>query len=395
MLKKKYRFIVIIILLEFLILINFNTNIRNPTIINPKISNPNTDFQNPTIVENIGAGMLFYQLSMVKNQNDNYAWCNILPITNTKWIRCTDFDFSLPDNSIIEGIEVQIDDFDGFFNEVLAQDIYLVLNGVKIGIDKESGNPIGTSDTDTYRIYGSSIDMWSTELTKVDIESSTFGVQIFYYNPNTFISFMVNVDNIQIKVFYYISDDDNEAPTWDNLIESSDPLELGNTEIINIDVYDDSVISFVYIDINNINYTIDFISNDNYRYSTWTPITIGVKNYSIWLIDEFNNINWTGIYNITVIDLPLEPICKTESIILMSFMLGVISILLFLIILMLFLYKKINKFLPTLILFLFSLIIGISSITIITLPFIPYFSLFFILFQTSIFIIKSLKIYNK
>lgn len=264
----------------------------------------NTDWLNPTIVDNIynNGGILFYQLSMVKTQNDNYAWCTILPLTNTRWIRCTAFDFSLPDNSIIEGIEVQIDDFDGFFNTILAQDIYLVLNGIKIGIDKESGRSIGTSDTNTYRVYGSPTDMWNTELTQIDIESSTFGVQIFYYNPSTFISFDVYVDNIQIKVYYSISDDDNEAPTWNNLIESSDPLVLGNTEIININVYDESTISFVYIDINNVNYTMNFISSDNYRYSNWTPITIGIKNYSIWLIDEFNNINWTGIYNIIVIE---------------------------------------------------------------------------------------------
>jgi len=303
--------------------------------VNPKISSLETDFKNPTIVENIGAGMLFYQLSMVKNQNDNYAWCNILPLTNTKWIRCTDFDFSLPDNSIIEGIEVQIDDFDGVFNEILAQDIYLVLDGVKIGIDKESGSPIGISDIDVYRVYGSPTDIWDTELTQIDIESSTFGVQIFYYNPNPFMTFMVNIDNIQIKVYYSISDDDNEAPTWDNLIESSDPLELGDTEIININVYDESTISFVYIEINNVNYTMDFISGDNYRNSTWIPTTIGVKNYSIWLIDEFNNINWTGIYNITVI----EPETNIDFIIIF----GLISIFSIIILILMFLILFIKR----------------------------------------------------
>jgi len=393
---KKYKFIIIIVLLlELVILTNFNTNVKT-NIINPKISSLSTDFQNPNIVENIdnNRGMVFSFLYNAKIQNDQYANSLILSLRNTDWIRCTDFNFNLPDDSTIEGIKVQIDDFNGFGNDILAQDIYLVLNGIKIGIDKESGTPIGTSDTDTYRIYGSPIDIWSTELTQNDIESSTFGIQIFYHNPSPFISFQVNVDNIQIKIYYSTDDYDNESPTWDNLTESSDPLELGNTEIININVYDDSTISFVYIEINNVNYTMDFISDNNYRNSTWTPITIGVKNYSIWMIDEYNNINWTGIYDITVIDLPLEPIYKAENIILMSFMFAVISILLFLIVLMLFLYKKINKFLPTLILFLFSLIIGVSSIAIISLPFIPYFSLFFILFQLSIFIMKSLKIYK-
>ena len=278
-------------------------NIKS-NIVNPKMSNLETDFQNPTIVENINnnGGVSFIGLDYVKIQNDRHAHATLPPIKHTKWIRCSGFNFNLPDNSIIEGIEVQIDDFDGIFNDILAQDIYLVLNGVKIGIDKESGTPIGTADTDTYRVYGNPTDMWNTELTQIDIESSTFGVQIFYYNPSTFVSWDVNIDNIQIKVYYSIVDDDNDAPTYDTLTESNDPLELGNTETININVYDESTISFVYIEINNVNYTMDFISGDTYRNSTWTPITIGIKNYSIWLIDEFNNINWTGVLNITVQD---------------------------------------------------------------------------------------------
>ena len=334
---KKYKFIIIIILsLELLILINFNTNIK-ANIINPKISNLETNFKNPTIVKNIdnNGGIRFSQLPYVKIQNDKYAYANIPSISYTKWLRCTDFDFNLPDNSIIEGIEVQIDDFNGFLNDILAQDIYLVLNEVKIGIDKEGGTSIGTADTDTYRVYGNPTDMWNTELTQIDIENSTFGVQIFYYNPSTFIGFDVNIDNIQIKVYYSISDIDNEAPTWNNLIESSEPLELGNTEIININVYDESTISFVYIDINNINYTMDFISYDNYRYSTWIPITIGVKNYSIWLIDEFNNINWTGIYNITVI----EPETNIDFIIVFG-LIGIFSIFILILMFSILLIKK-------------------------------------------------------
>lgn len=299
MLKKKYKFIIIIVLLlELVILINYNTNIKK-NIINPKISNLDTNFQNPNIIENIdNRGSDFYQLANVKIQNDQYAYSNIPSRRVSNWIRCTDFDFNLPDNSIIEGIEVQIDDYSVFLNGIFAQDIYLVLNGIKIGIDKESGSSIGYFDTDTYRVYGNPTDIWNTELTQIDIESSTFGIQIFYWNTNSFMSNIVNIDNIQINIYY---------------------------------------------------------STD---------------------------------------DIPIEPICKAESIILMSFMFGIISIMLFLIILMLFLYKKIDKFLPTLILFLFSLIIGVSSIAIVNLPFIPYFSLFFILFQTSIFIIKSLKIYK-
>jgi len=199
---KKNKFIIISIFL-IILLIPINYTISN--------NNLSTDFQNPNIVENIdNEGLNFDYLYNVKIQNDKWAWSSLPSQTNTNWLRCTDFNFNLPDNSIINGIIIQIDDFDGFLNVILAQDIYLVLNEIKIGIDKESGSQIGTYDNDIYRIYGSSTDMWNTELTKLDIESSTFGLQIFYYNQNIYIFADVLVDNIQIKIYYYISEPEPE-----------------------------------------------------------------------------------------------------------------------------------------------------------------------------------------
>lgn len=209
---KTNKFIIVIYILLLIFLIPMKLNINDLSNLNLKLSDSNTNFQNPNIVENIDNdfGIEFYDLFCVKTQNDYYGHADLLPQENTDWVRCTDFNFNLPDNSIIKGIIVQIDDYDGFFDNVLAQDIYLVLNGYRIGIDKESGNPIGTSDTDTYRAYGNSNDIWNTELTKLDIESSTFGVQIFYHSTDTFIMWNVFIDNIQIQIHYSISEPEPE-----------------------------------------------------------------------------------------------------------------------------------------------------------------------------------------
>lgn len=53
--------------------------------------------------------------------------------------------------------------------------------------------------------------------------------------------------------------------------------------------------------------------------------------------------------------------------------------------LILFLYLKEHRFELILIVFLFSLIIGVTSIADFNLPFSPYFQLFFLLFQTIVF----------
>jgi len=74
-----------------------------------------------------------------------------------------------------------------------------------------------------------------------------------------------------------------------------------------------------------------------------------------------------------------------------------IFILIILILLMLFLYLKpfTYNYLIILTVFLFSLIIGMESMSYQYLPFNPYFSILFLLIQTIIFLISSIKIYEK
>jgi len=71
-----------------------------------------------------------------------------------------------------------------------------------------------------------------------------------------------------------------------------------------------------------------------------------------------------------------------------------VFILIVLMIIMVVLYWKVRIWLAILIVFLFSLIIGINSLSLEYIPFNPYFSIFFILFQSSFFISISLEIYK-
>jgi len=74
----------------------------------------------------------------------------------------------------------------------------------------------------------------------------------------------------------------------------------------------------------------------------------------------------------------------------------VIFILIILIILMLFLYLKPfdYNYLIILTIFLFSLIIGVESMGYEYIPFNPWLSIFFILIQTIIFFISSIKVFE-
>jgi len=73
----------------------------------------------------------------------------------------------------------------------------------------------------------------------------------------------------------------------------------------------------------------------------------------------------------------------------------ILIILMILMIIMTILYFKIRFYSPILVLFLFSIIIGFNSMIYEYIPFNPYFSIFFILFQSTFFLEISLLKYSR
>jgi len=69
-------------------------------------------------------------------------------------------------------------------------------------------------------------------------------------------------------------------------------------------------------------------------------------------------------------------------------------ILFFLIILLIYCFKVIRNILPIITVYAFSLIIAMESLTHSHFPISPMFEIFFMIFQTSIFIVSALDYYN-
>ncbi len=94
---------------------------------------------------------------------------------------------------------------------------------------------------------------------------------------------------------------DTSGPVLSSLFENADPLELGQTETIQITVIDLSGISNVLIEIDGVNYTMGFISGNMWEYNAWTPNSTGLKLYTIYANDA--NGNWNSLSsNITILD---------------------------------------------------------------------------------------------
>lgn len=71
-----------------------------------------------------------------------------------------------------------------------------------------------------------------------------------------------------------------------------------------------------------------------------------------------------------------------------------VIILLILLAIMVLLYLKLRVFLAILVVYCFSLIIGMNSISMGDIPFSPYFQTFFLVFQSVIFLITAIKVYK-
>ncbi|MFX1380573.1 MAG: S8 family peptidase [Promethearchaeota archaeon] len=101
---------------------------------------------------------------------------------------------------------------------------------------------------------------------------------------------------------------DKSPPSYSNLTESADPLELGDTEIITIDVIDPSGINQVLIEFDLNNRSMTNLGGDKWQFSFWTPSSIGNHTYMIHMEDKRKN--WGFVEgSIQVVD-TTNPTCK-------------------------------------------------------------------------------------
>ncbi|MGV9004261.1 beta strand repeat-containing protein [Flavobacterium sp.] len=124
--------------------------------------------------------------------------------SSSRYLAGTNFGFSIPAGSIIDGIELEIDRYasrntgsrNGKDNVVR-----LVKNGTATGTNNATATTYSTTATTV--TYGSSTELWGTTWTAADINATNFGavlsttIMTGFTNPTT-----VYVDFFRIKVYY-------------------------------------------------------------------------------------------------------------------------------------------------------------------------------------------------
>ena len=168
----------------------------------------------------------------------------------------------------------------------------------------DSADPLELGDTETISISVSDISGINQVLIEFEENNHTMtriGAYVWKYEtwipsstgvyPYT-INFEDNNQN-----WNFVSQDitvvDTIPPSYSNLIESEDPLELYNSVNICIDLSDPSGIHQVLIEINGINYTVENTIENTWEFNTWIPDTVGIHPYTVWVED--NNNNWERV----------------------------------------------------------------------------------------------------
>ncbi len=129
----------------------------------------------------------------------------LLSTSPTKYLSASGFNFTIPPNGIIKGIQLDIQRLSGGINllsKIEDNSVRIMKGGVFVGTDKASNNywPIFNS---AYETYGGPNDLWGTTWTPADINAPGFGAAIsarltglLMLLPST------NIDHIRITINY-------------------------------------------------------------------------------------------------------------------------------------------------------------------------------------------------
>ncbi len=169
----------------------------------------------PTIGQDItGVGTKVWGTpTNIFTSNDQWSICPNGPGGVSHYLRATGFGFSIPVDSIIDGITTTIEksisfDFGGEIDDNIVQ---LCSAGVQIGDNKaEVGGWIAV---DAVTTYGGSSDLWGNVLTVSIVNASSFG---FSVSSKEILgaSIRSRVDQMTMTVSYHIPPPSLLYPFW-------------------------------------------------------------------------------------------------------------------------------------------------------------------------------------
>jgi len=232
---------------------------------------------------------------LIEIDSVNYTMVNI---DGTIW----EYDSWTPVTSGLKLYTIFTNDTEGNWNSIT--DSITVQDTVQPSLTNlvESADPLELGQTETIQINAT--DLSGISQVFIEIGSANYSmnqIDTYTYQFNTWIPLSVGVKGYTIyandtkgnwnSLSNSITVQDTTLPSLFNLVENTDPIELGQTETIQINATDLSGISHVFIEIGGINYTMTQISSATWEYNSWMPLSAGLKSYNIYANDTEGNWN--------------------------------------------------------------------------------------------------------
>ncbi len=134
-----------------------------------------------------------------------YAICTLTPWARSDYLQGTNFGFTIPENAVIQGIQVYIRRQGSIALGYGVNDVVVSL--IKGGVGGGANKAIAADwAKEMYTAtYGGTADLWAKTWTPDDINDSTFGVALSAESNSPWYNLTTSVDTIGITITYDIS----------------------------------------------------------------------------------------------------------------------------------------------------------------------------------------------
>ncbi|MBU2018172.1 MAG: T9SS type A sorting domain-containing protein [Bacteroidetes bacterium] len=133
---------------------------------------------------------------------------NLFNAERTNYLDFSNFQFNLPQNAVIDGVELSITRRLTGIGPISMKDheVKLILNG-SVSTKNKSDNSKYQQDVFSTKIYGGSNDLWGENLNCTNVNNSNFGVRISAISDNAAgISDKIpEIDQVQLTIYYSLS----------------------------------------------------------------------------------------------------------------------------------------------------------------------------------------------
>lgn len=142
----------------------------------------------------------------ITSSNDTYASVTITASAISHYLKATNFGFTIPAGSTINGISVSIERKKSGTGTIKDSQLRIVKGG-SIGATDRADTATAWPTSDTVATYGSGSDLWGETWTSTDINASTFGVALSATETDPTNPAAASVDFISITVTYTVTQD--------------------------------------------------------------------------------------------------------------------------------------------------------------------------------------------